>query len=128
MGCSNLKVVPNTIPNTVTDTTSAFQGTAIEVAPDIPDSVTNMNHTFRECHNLKTVNKISNAVEEMNFTFYYCYILEGNLEINANPISYANCFKGCSNNSTNNLVLKGTSEILDELLNTKSSDSKIIIE
>jgi hypothetical protein len=127
-GCTDLKSIPNEISNTVTDMTSTFQDTGIEIAPDIPNSVTSMNHTFRECHNLTTVNKISNNAETMNCTFYNCYLLEGDLEINANPTNYGSCFAGCSINSPNNLVLKGSSEVLNELLNTKSSKSKIAIE
>ena len=126
--CTNLISIPNEIPNTVKDMPSAFQFTGLEIAPDIPDSVTNMSSTFRECKKLKKVNKISDNVEDMQFTFYNCNILEGKLEINANPTNYLACFSGCSVNSDNNLILKGNSNSLTELLNTKSSNSKIIIE
>lgn len=126
--CTNLTSIPNEIPNTVKDMPSAFQFTGLEIAPDIPDSVTNMSSTFRECKKLKKVNKISDNVEDMQFTFYNCNILEGKLEINANPTNYLACFSGCSVNSDNNLILKGNSNSLTELLNTKSSNSKIIIE
>ncbi len=91
IGCTNLKTIPNEIPNTVEDMSSAFQATGLEIAPDIPNSVTNMNSTFRGCKNLKNVNKISDNVEDMGYTFYEC-------------------------------------NILNELLNTKSSKSKIVIE
>lgn len=103
-GCTNLKSVPNTIPNTVLNMTSTFQGSGLIEAPDIPSSVKNMSHTFRECHNL-----------------------EGTLIINANPDTYLNCFYNCSTNITGNLVLKGSSNILSDLLNTKTSKSKIIM-
>ncbi len=103
-GCKNLKTVPNTIPYTVTNMTSTFQESGLIESPDIPSSVTNMNHTFRGCHDLK-----------------------GTLTINANPSTYICCFYNCSTDITDTLILKGNSSMLNELLSTKTNNSKITL-
>ncbi len=100
----------------------------LKVAPTIPEKVTNLGYTFQECTNLKTVGTIPENIENMIWCFFKCHKLEGSIEINCNPSIYDDCFFECSTDISGNLVLKGTSSLLDDLLSTKSSNSKIVIE
>lgn len=114
------------IPRTVTNMTSMFTSTPLEKAPEIPDSVLTLNNTFAICKNLVSPpTNIPQNVENMFHTFYYCYKLEGKIEINANPEEYTLCFWNCSIDTENKLIIYGDSEILENLYETKSNNSKI---
>ena len=63
----------------------------------------------------------------MEATFWRCYSLTGKLIINANPIHYSNCFAATSIDEGCDLVLSGSSPILEEILETKSDDSNLRI-
>lgn len=118
----------NNIGINVTDLGGTFiKCENLEVAPTIPEKVTNLGYTFQECTNLKNIGTIPESVDNMEWSFFKCHKLEGILEINCNPSDYTDCFFNCSTDIVGNLVLKGTSTSLDNLLNTKSSNSKIVI-
>ena len=102
--CTLLTTAP-VIPNGVTNMENTFNGCAsLTTAPVIPNSVTNISYTFASCTSLKTYVGgagsngdfsgyiIPSGVTNMRNTFYGCKSLTGNIEINANPTSYANCF------------------------------------
>ena len=71
------------------------------MAPEIPTSVTNMVNTF-----------------------WYCTKLQGTIKINANPTEYKYCFNGAATEGSG-LVVTGSSTLLDEIIATGSSNSKI---
>lgn len=87
--------------------------------------VTSMFATFYNCERLTHAPEIPDSVTNMNGTFEYCSSLTGTIVINANPNYYNYCFAGASTSPDANLVLTGSSEKLEELLNTKSEDSNI---
>ena len=127
LGCSSLTTAPE-IPNNVTDMYGTFSGcSSLIIAPQIPNSVTNMALTFSECTNLIQASEIPSNVTNMFGTFSECSNLTGNLIINANPTYYPSCLAGASTNAGTNLLLKGTSTKLQEILNTKSSNSNITL-
>lgn len=57
-------------------------------------------------------------------TFRGCANLQGTIEINANPLEYPGCFENAAINGTG-LTVTGASTMLDTLIATKSTDSKI---
>ncbi len=126
-GCTSLTTAP-AIPSGVTDIQRTFSECySLITAPKIPDSVTNMCYTFSGCTSLTTAPEIPSNVEYLVETFYGCNNLTGTLVINANPIDDAGALTDCATNPGCNLVLKGTSQKLNDLLATKSSNSNITI-
>lgn len=114
------------IPKTVTNMTSTFTSSSLEKSPEIPNSVLILNNTFATCKNLVfSPTSISENVNDMFHTFYYCYKLEGKIEINANPEEYRGCFENCSIDAEKKLLIYGESNMLETLYNTKSNNSKI---
>ena len=105
----------------VTSLDSTFLGCIdLEYAPKIPDSVTNMSSTFSGCTSLEQAPEIPDSVTDMWGTFSGCSNLRGYITINANPTSYDFCFKDAGNNADEPIVLRGKSNILQELANTGS--------
>ena len=128
--CANLKKVER-LPDSIENLNGAFtQDILLEEVENIPKNVEKLLSTFDSCYKLLRINNciIPESASEMKYTFRYCYRLEGIITINANPADYDRCFLDCSTAIEGNLILKGTSTILTELLNTKTSNSKIIIE
>lgn len=129
VSCSKLEYLPN-IPANVSTLRGAFgYCELITVAPEIPESVKDMTRTFIGCTNLRMAPSIiPKDVEELEETFRECINLSGKIKIEANPSIYTNCFYKCSTNITDNLILHGNMEVINKLLDTKSSDSMIIFE
>lgn len=127
--CSNLRYLPD-IPEKVSNLRGTFgYCKLVTIAPTIPESVVDMTRTFVGCENLQIGPKIiPKNVELLEETFLECSNLSGKIRIEANPSIYTKCFYKCSTNTTNNLVLQGNTEVINNLLSTKSSDSKIIFE
>ena len=126
--CTGLMKAP-VIPNKVTNMGSTFAGcTSLTEAPVIPDSVIYMTETFSRCTGLTKVPVIPDSVKSMSYAFYCCTSLTGTIEINANPDNYDQCFSGASTSDNANLVLTGSSTMLQELLETKSEHSHITIQ
>lgn len=91
-GCTGLTTAP-VIPNGVTYLRWTFQDcTNLTEAPAIPSSVTDMTATFKNCTSLTTAPAIPSSVTNMTMTFSECTGLTGEIEINANPVSYYQCF------------------------------------
>lgn len=110
-GCTALTEAP-TIPNGVKNMSYTFAGcSALTVAPTIPGSVTDMSYTFSGCTALKTVEAIPSSVTNMDKTFVGCTALTGEIQFNANPVSYDMCFY----DTAKPIKLSGTSKILNEL-------------
>ncbi len=87
-----------------------------------------MKETFVGCTNLKTPpSLIPESVDNLNKTFMDCSILEGKLSINANPSIYENCFYGSAINSKG-VIITGNSNLLEQIINTKSLESNIMQE
>lgn len=130
-GCSKLKKVTN-LPKELINMKDTFQNCImLEQIPVIPPKVENMESSFSGCSILESTENdiiIPNTVKNMIYTFARCTNLTGKIQINANPDNYTGCFTRCSVNSSENLILYGTSNLMNELLNTKSSDSKIVLE
>lgn len=90
------------------------------------EQVTSLNGTFYNCYNLINSPDISKMtqVSNMNNTYYGCKRLDGVIFINNNPSTYTNCFRGCSIGN-NQVFLKGTSGVLNELESTKASTNHV---
>ena len=130
-GCSKLKKVTN-LPKELITMKDTFQNCImLEQIPVIPPRVENMESSFSGCSILESTENdiiIPNTVKNMIYTFARCTNLIGKIQINANPDNYVGCFNECSVNSSENLILYGTSNLMNELLNTKSNNSKITLE
>ena len=127
-GCTNLYEAP-AIPNSVTNMEMTFNScTNLREAPAIPSGVTDMTYTFANCTNLTKAPVIPNNVTYMSNTFNDCSNLTGTLEINANPNSIYGCLTGASTTDNANLVLTGSSTMLQSLLNTADENSHITIQ
>lgn len=125
--CPSLKQVEE-IPNSVTSLKYTFLECGnLKNVPDIPNSVTNMESTFGGCYNLEQAPEIPASVTNMKYTFDGCSRLTGTCTINANPSEYTDCFEEAATAEGTDLVLKGSSSMLSEILSTKSSDSNIAI-
>jgi hypothetical protein len=140
--CTNL-IEPPIIPDGVTDMCSTFEGCTImrnaptipssvecmertfmnckwiECAPAIPDSVTQMANAFNGCVGLMVAPTIPSGVNNMHGLFYGCAKLAGTIEINATPDIYGHCF----GETTQSIMLTGTSTILPELAETATNDN-----
>ena len=113
----------------VTSLRCAFFGRdELVYAPRIPSTVTDISSIFAECVNLKEAPQIPKSVTTMQACFVECENLTGIMEINANPSSYYSCFDGTSINENCELILTGSSTMLEEILTTKSDNSNIRIE
>jgi hypothetical protein len=125
-GCTSLTDLSDlVIPNSVTNMSATFMDcTSLTTAPMIPSSVINMNSTFSGCTNLTTAPVIPSSVTDMGHTFAYCTNLTGTIEINANPNTYNICFW----ETTQPIVLTGSSTMLDELADTASDDNVTVVE
>ena len=125
-GCTTLITAPE-IPSSVTNMMETFTNcTNLTTAPEIPSSVTDMKSTFSGCTSLTTAPVIPSSVTNMIETFTNCTSLTGNLVINANPrYQYKNCLYNASTAAGTNLVVSGTSTLLDEIIATKSENSNI---
>ena len=125
LSCSSLVVTPE-IPSRVTNMQGTFRDcSSLIIAPKIPSSVTNMYDTFSGCIVLSMAQEIPSSVTNMGGTFYNCSALTGNIVINANPSNYSQCFENVATNEGTNLIVSGTSSVLDEIIATKSANSNI---
>lgn len=82
--CTNLKKTPN-ISKSTKNMICTFSGcSSLDKAPDIPNGVKQMHGTFENCSSLVTPPKlIPSSVSDMSFTFYACFKLQGEMQINA---------------------------------------------
>ena len=125
--CKSLQYAPN-IPDTVTNLAQCFVFCSkIEYSPTIPNGVTTLRGTFGWCTSLKTAPTIPSSVVDMKNTFVGCYNLEGSLIIKTTPTLYESCLSEAATKSSG-LIISGNCSILQEILNTKSSLSKISIK
>ncbi len=124
-GCDKLVTAPK-IPSSVTSMQATFSGcTRLAIAPEIPSSVTRMYYTFSNCTSLTTAPVIPSNVTEMGSAFSKCTKLTGNLIINASPTGYYNCLNNAATADDANLIVSGSSTVLDEIIATKSDNSHI---
>ena len=68
---TSLTIAPE-IPNTVTNLTGTFCDTDVRNAPEIPYGVITMNGTFGRCYNLEIPPEIPDTVKDMTSTFFGC--------------------------------------------------------
>ena len=112
----------------VTELRGTFiNNTTLKIAPKIPETVTSMFRTLEGCTNLAQAPEIPSNVTDMGSTFRECTNLTGIVEINANPRAYIDCFNMAATAENANLVLAGSSTMLQKLLETAGSDSHISI-
>lgn len=144
-GCSSLENAPNILSKKLQSMESTFLNcTKLQTfQANIPDSVTNMGSTFQGCVTLANVTSvIPNSVNNMFRTFRDCSNLQGKIEINASIngnivltynsrdyYDYSECFLRASTNG-DGLIISNDSicSELDNLLNSKSSNSNISLE
>ena len=125
--CNSLKYSPE-FPKTVTDMAQSFVFCRkIESFPELPPNVISLNGAFAHNPALKKApSYIPSTAKTMKETFIDCPNLEGTIVIDANPIDYTRCFQKTSLYG-NGLTLTGKSNLLEKLINTKSSDANIML-
>jgi hypothetical protein len=66
----------------------------------------------------------------MRYTFWYCPLLEGTIEINANPTEYEYCFGADTRQAPTGLTitLTGESTMLQELAETSPEGYRTILD
>ena len=143
--CTSLISFSSIIPNTVVNMNSTFFNCkSLEEGPTtISDNVINMQSTFYNCTLLKTVPSIiPSTVINMFQTFGGCNNLTGKIQINANLSGkivanwngtdlkdYEQCFSNASTVGEGLIISKdSTCPELENLINTKSSNSNITLE
>lgn len=108
-----------------------YKCTKLVIAPKLPETATSLEEAFRGCTNLKTAPEIPAGAfggyrdGGLWYTFADCTNLTGELIINSNPSDYTGCFKNAATADGANLVVSGTSDILDKIIETKSENSHI---
>ena len=130
LGCLALEVAPE-IPINVIKLNNTFQGcTSLQKAPSIiPDKVDNMQSTFQGCTSLITPpSLIPASIKNLRYTFSDCQKISGTIRIDAEPEVYDNCFGSAATSPGAQLIVIGNSSILDDIINTKSTNSNIIYE
>ena len=68
---NSLTIAPE-IPDTVTNLTGTFCDTDVRNVPEIPYGVTTMNGTFGRCYNLEIPPELPDTLKDMTSTFYGC--------------------------------------------------------
>ena len=118
-GCTSLTSVQN-LPSEITNMNGTFSGcTLLTNVPLIPSKVVNMTSTFRNCTSLITVSFIPSSVTKLYGTFYNCTSLTGEIEINAKPSMYNNCFAG----TTKPIKITGVTTSKSQLANTATNNN-----
>ena len=112
---TDLEVAPE-IPSTVTNMRATFNTTNIAIAPNIPYGVTNMYGTFNECSNLKQTPNIPNSVTNMRLIFQNCTSLTSISNISKNVMDLGMAFKGCTKLVSIEEIPKSVN-LLDETFN-----------
>ena len=102
-GCTNLKNAP-TIGKSVETMSSCFQKAGIESLPKLPEGVKNLHYAFSETP-IKKVEYIPNSVTDMSSTFKDCNDLMYVQNIPNGVISLEETFNGCRNLGTINFIL-----------------------
>ena len=92
------KLCLNYIPSGVTSLKNAFSkwSSLKEVTCEIPDSVTSMTSTFKNCSSLVNAPVIPNSVTSLSSTFEGCSSLKEVTFLHTTPPSYNNTLFGCS--------------------------------
>ena len=126
------------LPTTTITMTGTFAGCEnLKEAPTIPDSVTSMGSisvfyvyvgVFSGCVNLSGTITIPEDVTDINMLFYGCTNMNATVIINANPSDYGNAFWNTATEPDAQVIVKGNSTMLEEIVGTKSSTSNVIIE
>ena len=114
-GCSNLVTVYN-LPN-ISEASYLFNNcSSLKNAPELPEGITNMDHTFYGCVSLTKAPIIPSTVVQMYATFKACKNLEGIIDIKAaNITNVSDCFS--SRNKQIYLKVDNNSESFQTLNN-----------
>lgn len=109
-GRTSLKIAPE-LPNTVTDMSFTFSGcTALTTVVNVPSSTVNMEETFKGCSKLVNVPVLPDTVMNMKNTFAQCVALQTIQNLPANITEMYYTFSGCSS-------LKSIPELPENLVN-----------
>ena len=126
-GCDEL-IYPPQIPSSVTDMYSTFAGCSNLVeAPKLPAGVTQISQCFSRCTNLLEAPEIPNGVLTMSYTFGNCKNLKKAPDIPESVNDMSSCFENAAINEGCELILTGSSSLLNNFLNSKSENSNIRI-
>ncbi len=99
----------------------------LEVAPEIPSSVTAMTATFYGCEKLKTAPEIPSNVQRIMLTFSDCTALEGDVVINATlDKSLSWYYSETFYNTKNRINLIGKTPEADLILIAQNSNNRNI--
>lgn len=124
--CESLQNITN-LPKYVVNMDTTFQYCKmLKSIENIPNFVENLKGTFFGCLNLEHVGVIPESVNVLYMTFWDCTRLQGTLIINSeNVINFSNCFHNTSTIGGIKLSVKGSCQQLNDIIETKSSNSNI---
>lgn len=130
-GCSNLKIPPASIANTVTGMASCFWDCyRLETAPAFPSSVEIIGGCFGGCSSLTSAPVIPASVTSMENIFKGCSSLSGTVTVNAlitDSDKWKDSFNGCT--SLTSVVVK-SSNVRNAILaadGNSAVSSKIVV-
>ena len=130
-GCSNLKIPPASIANTVTGMASCFWDCyRLETAPALPSSVELIGGCFGGCSSLTSAPVIPASVTSMVNIFNGCSSLSGTVTVNAlitDSEKWKDSFNGCT--SLTSVVVK-SSNVRNAILaadGNSAVSSKIVV-
>ena len=130
-GCSNLKIPPASIANTVTGMASCFWDCyRLETAPALPSSVELIGGCFGGCSSLTSAPVIPASVTSMVNIFKGCSSLSGTVTVNAlitDSEKWKDSFNGCT--SLTSVVVK-SSNVRNAILaadGNSAVSSKIVV-
>ncbi len=118
--CRNLKKNPP-IPDGVKDMAYCFAECGeMESFEGFPEQLEDMMCCFYNCPKLRSCSRIPENVKNLDGAFCRCYCLSGELQIDATPEKYDDCFHYCSGRDGAQVVLSGKAprEVLEALKET----------
>ena len=128
-GCTAL-TTPPVLPDGLANLNTAFFNcSALLELPEIPASVTNINYAFQQCTAAtKAPSTIPAKVSAMAYAFRNCVLLTGTIAVDATAVnSYSNCFESTGRDTTDGIMLTGSSPYLAELAATAGASGKVTV-
>jgi hypothetical protein len=90
-------VIPDGVTLASNSFSNAFNNMQILVNVSIPNAVTDISYTYRNCRNLTDSPKYSNNITNMYYAYANCVNLTGSPVCGPNVISMVGAYSGCSN-------------------------------
>lgn len=97
-GCVNLTTPPNLMKSSLVNISGMFDGcTGMISAPEIPETVKEMESTFEGCENIYSATKFPELVENISNAYKGCTSLKDAARIPKSVLYYQGCYADCIN-------------------------------